>query len=137
MATLTTLTNRFLAAGAFAVAVAAAPIVVALSTPAAPAGPALAECPPTEVADPVTGACQPISDVAPPTENPINPEGAALGPDAITEGTGSGSVGQVPEVNGIPCTGANTGQCIGLQEATGGNNPAGVELPPVPVGVQP
>lgn len=137
MATLTTLTNRLLVAGGFAVAIAAAPVVVALSTPAAPAGPALAECPTTEVADPVTGACQPISDVAPPTENPINPEGAALGPGAITEGSGTGSNGQLPEINGIPCTGGNVGQCIGLQEATGGNNAAGVELPPVPVGVQP
>ncbi len=137
MATLTTLTNRLLVAGGFAVAIAAAPVVVALSTPAAPSSPALAECPSTEIADPVTGACQPFSDVAPPTQNPINPEGAPLEAGAITEGTGSGSVGQLPEVNGIPCTGANVGQCIGLPEATGGGNAAGVELPPVPVGVQP
>jgi hypothetical protein len=137
MATLTTLTNRLLVAGGFAVAIAAAPVMVALSTPAAPSSPALAECPSTEVADPVTGACQPISDVAPPTTNPVNPEGAALAPGALTEGTGSGNVGQLPEVAGIPCTGGNIGQCIGLQEATGQNNAAGVELPPVPVGVQP
>lgn len=137
MASLTTLTHRLLVAGGFAVAVAAAPVVVALSAPTAPSAPALAECPANEVADPVTGACQPITDVAPPTENPINPEGAALGPGALTEGTGSGSVGQLPEINGIPCSGGNIGQCIGLQEATGGNNAAGVELPPVPVGVQP
>ena len=137
MATLTTLTNRLLVAGGFAVAIAAAPVVVALSTPAAPSSPALADCPATELADPATGACQPISDVAPPTQNPINPEGAPLEAGAITEGTGSGSVGQLPEVAGIPCTGANVGQCIGLQEAIGGGNAAGVELPQVPIGVQP
>lgn len=137
MASLTTLTNRLLVAGGFAVAVAAAPVVVALSTPAVPSGSVLADCPDTEILDPVSGACKPIQDVAPPTANPINPENAQLAPGAITEGAGSGNVGQLPEVNGIPCTGANVGQCIGLQEATGGNNAAGVELPPVPVGVQP
>ena len=26
----------------------------------------------------------------------------------------------LPEVDGIPCTGANTGECIGLQESQGG-----------------
>ena len=137
MATLTTLTTRVLVAGGFAVAMAAAPVVVALSAPAAPSGPALAECPSTEILDPVSGACQPIQDVAPPTQNPINPENAQLAPGAITEGTGTGSAGQLPEVAGIPCNGTNIGQCIGLQEATGGNNPGGVTLPHVPVGVQP
>lgn len=137
MASLSTLTNRLLVAGGFAVAVAAAPVVVALSTPAAPSAPALAECAPTEILNPVSGACQPITDVAPPTQNPVNPENAALAPGAITEGTGSGSAGQLPEVAGIPCTGGNIGQCIGLQEATGGGKTDGVELKPVPVGVQP
>lgn len=136
MATLSTLTNRVLVAGGFAVAMAAAPVVVALSAPAAPGAPALAECPSTEIADPVTGACQPIQDVAPPTQSPLNPENAQLAPGALTEGTGTGNVGQLPEVAGIPCNGQNIGQCIGLQEATGGNS-GGVELPKVPVGVQP
>jgi hypothetical protein len=26
----------------------------------------------------------------------------------------------LPEVDGVPCTGANTGECIGLQESQGG-----------------
>jgi len=134
MATLTTFTNRLLIAGGFAIAAVAAPVVVALSASTAPAGPALAECPANELKDPITGACQPISDVAPPTFNPIDPEAAGLQPGSITEGTGTGSVGQLPEVNGIPCTGANTGQCIGLQESQGANN---VQLPPAPIGVQP
>lgn len=135
MATLTALTNRLLIAGGFAVAMAAAPLVVALSTPASPNSPALADCPATEILDPASGACQPIQDVAPPTQNPINPEGAQLAPGAITEGTGSGNAGQLPEVDGIPCNGKNTGMCIGLQESQGGTN--GVTLPPVPVGVSP
>ena len=124
MATISTLTSRLLAAGGFAVAVAAAPVVVALSTPAAPA---LAQCPMTEVLDPVSGACKPIQDVAPPTQNPLNPEGAPLMPGSIT------SNGQLPEVDGIPCTGANTGMCIGLQQSKGTNN---VQLPGVPIGAQ-
>jgi hypothetical protein len=131
MATLTTFTNRLLVAGGFAVAAVAAPVVVALSASTAPAGPALAECPSTELKDPITGACQPFNDVAPPTQNPINPEGAPLEPGSITSGL---NVGQLPEVNGIPCTGGNTGQCIGLEQSKGANN---VELPSAPIGVQP
>ena len=135
MATLSTRTNRLLVAGGFAVAIAAAPVVVALSTPAGPASHAVADCPDTEVADPVSGACQPISDVAPPTQNPINPETAVMAPGAITQGEGSGAVGQLPSVDGVPCTGGNTGQCLGLEESKG---PADtVTLPPVPVGVTP
>ena len=138
MATLPSLTNRLVLAGGFAVAIAVAPVVVALSTPAAAPTPALAECPMTDVVDPVSGACKPIQDVAAPvaapTQNPINPEGAALAPGAITQGIGSGGAGQLPEIDGIPCTGANTGMCIGLQESKGANN---VQLPSAPIGVQP
>ena len=131
MATLTTFTNRLLVAGGFAVAALAAPVVVALSASTAPSGPALAECPQNELKDPITGACQPLSDVAPPTQNPINPEGAPLQPGSITSGL---NVGQLPEVNGIPCTGSNTGMCIGLEQSKGANE---VQLPPAPIGVQP
>ena len=134
MATLTTLTNRLLLAGGFAVAIAAAPVVVALSAPNAAPSPAQAECPMTEIQDPVSGACKPIQDVTPPTQNPINPEGASLAPGGLTQGTGSGGVGQLPQIDGIPCTGANIGQCICLQQSQGAHN---VELPPVQAGVQP
>jgi hypothetical protein len=131
MATHSTLTNRILVAGGFAVAAVATPIIVGLSTPAAPSGPALANCPPNEVVDPASGACRPITNVAPPTMNPINPEGALLAPGSITS---SQNVGELPEINGIPCDGGNTGQCIGLAETLPHNN---VQLPPVPIGVQP
>ena len=74
-------------------------------------------------------------DAAPTTTNPIEPGITDLQPGALTE-SGAGNVGQLPEVNGIPCNGGNTGLCIGLNQ----NNPSntgGVKLPPVPIGVQP
>jgi hypothetical protein len=130
MATLTFLTNRVLVAGGFAVAVAVAPVAIGLSNQAVPSH-AVAECPATEIADPSTGACVPIADVAVPTQNPINPEGAQLQPGGLTQST-PGDVGELPAVNGIPCTGGNVGQCIGLQESQG--SAGNVELPPVPIG---
>jgi hypothetical protein len=63
----------------------------------------------------MTGGCLPATDGAPATLNPINPEGADLQPGSITS-SDAGEVGRLPEVDGIPCTGANTGQCIGLSE---------------------
>jgi hypothetical protein len=134
MATLTALTNRLLIAGGFAVAIAAAPVMVTLATPTGTIGNAVADCPSTEILDPATGACQPIQDVAPPTQNPINPENTTLQPGSLTEGTGTGSVGELPTVDGIPCNGGNTGQCIGLEASQGANK---VQLPSVPIGVTP
>ena len=125
MATSTSFAHRVLVAGGFAVAVSAAPLIAAL---AAPTGPALAQCPSTEVLDPNTGACKPINDQPGPTTNPIEPGVTDLVPGALTE-SGQGNVGQLPEVNGIPCNGDNTGLCMGLQEDN--NNPGGVTLAPV------
>ncbi|WP_313673752.1 intersectin-EH binding protein Ibp1 [Mycolicibacterium sp.] len=134
MATFTTFAHRLLLAGGFAVAVSAAPLVAALAAPAGPAAPVLAECPPGQVLDAVTGACSPIVPQAPQTLNPISPGVTDLAPGALTE-TNPGNVGQLPEINGIPCTGANTGKCIGLEQ----NNPAGAPgaptLAPVVPGV--
>jgi len=135
MATLSTLTNRLLVAGGFAVAIAAAPVVVALSIPAGPASNSVAECPTTEVLDPNSGVCQPISDVTPQTTNPIEPGVTNLAPNGLTESS-QGNLGQLPEVDGIPCNGGNNGLCMGLQEDNASNT-GGVTLPPVPVGVQP
>lgn len=132
MATFTNLTNRLLLAGGFAVAIAAAPLVIAVS---GPAGLALAdECPATEALDTASGACKPIDDVAPPTTNPINPEGSQLQPGSMTEAV-PGDVGELPTVDGIPCTGGNTGECMGLEISQGA--PDNVQLAPVPVGVTP
>jgi len=79
--------RRLALAGGFALTVAAAPAVAAFTVPST--GP-IAACPPGQVANAATGGC----DVQAPT----------------------GPQGGLPQVNGIPCTGANTGQCIGLQQ---------------------
>lgn len=132
MASSTSLARRVLVAGGFAAVVSAAPLVAVLATPAGPASPFLAQCPSTEVLDPNTGACKPISDQTGPTTNPIEPGASDLQPGSLTESS-AGNVGQIPEVNGVPCNGNNTGLCMGLQE----NNPhntGGVTLPPVPIG---
>jgi hypothetical protein len=84
--TMTTV-RRLILAGGFAVAIAAAPAMAVFAVPSASTPTPVAECLIGEVLDPATGACM----AAPP------------------EGT-------VPEVDGIPCTGHNTGECIGLGE---------------------
>ncbi|MCB0923319.1 MAG: intersectin-EH binding protein Ibp1 [Mycobacterium sp.] len=117
----TSRTRRLLLAGCFAAALAAAPVVVAAtSAQTAPAGPALATCPPGETLDTASGACKPNTDNTPTTTNPLNPESAALQPGGLTNSE-AGNVGSLPEVNGVPCTGAGgggggTGNCIGLSE---------------------
>lgn len=116
MATLTVSAQRVLLAGSFAVAAAAAPILIAVAAPDAPAAPALATCPSTEVLDPLTGACKPKTDVVAESTSPIEPGVTGLAPGSITGSGNSGSVGQLPEINGIPCNGSNTGLCMGLQQ---------------------
>jgi len=101
-------TRRLLLAGGFALVV------------AAPIG-AIAD---GETFDETTGGCLPGSVTAPATLNPINPEGANLQPGSVTS-SDPGEVGRLPEVDGIPCTGANTGTCIGLSE----KQPAEIEQP--------
>lgn len=132
MAPLTSLARRTLLAGGFALAVSAAPLVAALATERGPAAPAVAQCPPTEVLDPASGACKPVTDRPAPTFNPVDPGINNLQPGAVTSGQ-PGKVGELPEVNGIPCNGDNTGLCIGLEQ--GKNNPGGVSLQPVVPGV--
>lgn len=78
--------RRLLLAGGFALAVAAAPLAP-LAAVSLPAAHTLAACPDGESQDPATGVCMPKT-----------PTGA------------------LPSVDGIPCTGANTGECIGLSE---------------------
>ncbi|WP_319429845.1 intersectin-EH binding protein Ibp1 [Mycobacterium sp. RTGN5] len=87
MAKLKDSAQRLALAGGFAFAVAAAPALAAFAVPAA--GP-MAACPAGQAVNPATGGCE------------VQP---AAGPQ-----------GGLPQVNGIPCTGANTGQCIGLQQ---------------------
>ncbi len=117
MTSLTNATRRLLLAGGFALVV-AAPIGASAATDHGSALPAVASCPQGEIVDPDTGRCMPGEGVSPVTLDPINPEGAPLQPGSITSSQ-PGEVGRLPEVNGIPCSGANTGQCIGLIESQG------------------
>lgn len=121
MATLSSLAQRVLLTGGFALAVAAGPLVTAaISHPAGPL-PALATCPSGEVLDQASGACKPTTDkTTQPGVNPIDPEKVPLQPGEITSSR-PGDVGSLPEVDGIPCNsnhsgGGSTGACIGLEE---------------------
>jgi hypothetical protein len=101
MATLKNSARRLAIAGGFALAVAAAPAVAAFTLPSTGPAPAVAACAPGEVVNPETGQCAP---------GPVS-----TNPGEISNSM-PGATGSLPEVQGIPCTGANTGTCIGLQE---------------------
>jgi hypothetical protein len=101
--------RRILLAGGLSIAIAAAPAAAFVMSSHAPAGSAVA-CPAGEVEDIYIGECVP--EMAPNTPGGNYPTPTGTG---ITSST-PGDSGSVPEVQGIPCTGANTGQCIGLQE---------------------
>ncbi|MCG7608187.1 intersectin-EH binding protein Ibp1 [Mycolicibacterium sp. (ex Dasyatis americana)] len=103
MATFPISMRRLIFAGGFALAAAAAPAIVAFSAPV-PSGPVLA-CPTGEEEDLYTGNCVPHTV-------PNSPGGFSSIPGnpnlpAVNEPGGGGS---------IPCTGANSGECIGLAE---------------------
>ncbi len=95
MATLE-LSKRLILAGGFAVAVAIAPAVAVFAVPTAIP---LAQCPAGEEEDQFTQAC--IPHTVPNSGSVFTP--IAGNPD-------------IPAVDGIPCTGHNSGQCIGLAE---------------------
>lgn len=102
---------RLLTTGGVA-AIIAAPLVIAFAGPHASTP--LAECPPGQVVNALTGICGPLDDIEAPA-NPLNPAGVPLQPGAITSAE-PGQIGQLPEINGIPCNGGNTGLCIALSE---------------------
>jgi hypothetical protein len=97
MASLHLPTRRLILAGGFAAMIAAAPAVALFATPTA-VGPAasVAACPTGESEDIYTGVCVP--DLVPNSPEFTVPAGG------------------MPEIDGIPCTGRNSGQCIGLGE---------------------
>ncbi|WP_280833182.1 intersectin-EH binding protein Ibp1 [Mycolicibacterium frederiksbergense] len=111
MATFPFSMRRLILAGGFAVAVAAAPAITAFALPMS-SGPAVA-CPSGEEEDLYTGVCVPhtvpnsTSSFSPIAGNPDLP--------AVNMPGGGGS---------IPCTGANSGQCIGLAEEAQAQGPA-------------
>jgi hypothetical protein len=96
MATLE-LSKRLIVAGAFAVAVAAAPAVAVFAVPSASVP--LAQCPGGEEEDIFTGICVPHTV----------PNSGSM----FSSIPGNPSL---PAIGGIPCTGHNSGQCIGLGE---------------------
>ena len=87
MATFQSPIRRLILAGGFAVAIAAAPAVAVFAVPTTSLPTQVAECLMGEVQDPATGICMPAP-----------------------------AQGGVPEIQGVPCTGQNTGECIGLGE---------------------
>jgi hypothetical protein len=99
MATLHLPTRRLILAGGFAVAIAAAPAVAIFAVPTSGStAPTVSACAGGETEDQFTNVCVP--DLV-----PNSPSFSSTSP-----------VGGLPEENGIPCTGANSGQCIGLAE---------------------
>lgn len=97
----TTPVRRLLLAGGFVVTIAAAPAVALFAVPAAGPSAPVAACPNGEVEDLYTDIC--------------TPEMSPNQPGGVSYST-PGDTNSVPEINGIPCTGRNTGQCIGLSE---------------------
>jgi hypothetical protein len=91
--------RRLLLAGGFALAVAAAPAVAAVAMPSMTTGPHLADCAPGEDNDMYTGECTPFA--VPNSPEPFTT--SAANPD-------------IPEIDGVPCTGHDSGACIGLAE---------------------
>ncbi len=67
-----------------------------------------------------TAANQPPDQCPIATNGPANPVGhSGYGYSSLLEANhiplALGKPGSLPKINGIPCTGANTGKCIGLQ----------------------
>jgi hypothetical protein len=106
MATLKLPARRLILAGGFAVAIAAGPAVAVLAVPNNSA-PAIAACPSGESEDTFTNMCVP--DLV-----PNSPQ------------AGHTSPGGLPSIDGIPCTGGNSGQCIGLSEEQQAEGPMAV-----------
>jgi hypothetical protein len=95
MANLHPSARRLVLAGGFALAIAGAPAVAAFAIPSL--APSFgAACPGGESEDTYTSSCTP--DLVP--NSPVVQQ----------------SQGGLPSVDGIPCTGGNSGQCIGLSE---------------------
>jgi hypothetical protein len=105
--------RRMILAGGFAVAVAAAPAIAVFAVPATDAAPMAQGCLSGEEADQFTGHCVPhtVPHSGPVfTTQPGNPD--------------------IPEVMGIPCSGHNSGRCIGLAEEAQAQT---VTPPPAPI----
>lgn len=89
--------RRLLVAGGFTIATLGAPAVLALGGPVSTALLGDTSCPPGMTADPVSGSCLGSS--------------SDQGPAPV-----DAAPNQLGQIDGIPCTGRNTGECIGLSE---------------------
>jgi hypothetical protein len=97
MTTSSITTRRLILAGGFALAIAIAPAVAIVAHPTHSVP--LAACDAGEEEDVFTTVCTPFMV-------PNSPQGfttTAANPD-------------IPEINGVPCTGRDSGACIGLSE---------------------
>ena len=98
MATLHLPTRRFILAGGFAVAIAAAPALAIFAAPTADTSVPVAQCPTGEESDTFTGSCVPHTV-----------------PNSPVFGTIPGDP-QLPSIDGIPCVGGHQGVCRGLAQ---------------------
>jgi hypothetical protein len=114
MATMKFPARRLIIAGGFAMAVAAAPAVAFVAMPT-PAATPLAQCPGGEEHDLYTSLCVP--HLVPNAGQPYSAIGG--NPDLASVNIPGGG-------GGIPCTGHNSGQCIGLAEEAASEGPAAV-----------
>ena len=103
-------TPRLLLSCGFAVAALAMPIT-AIATGPAPAVPQAA-CPAGEENDVFSGDCQTF--LSPNTHTVNGPDYSGNFSEHLS--TVNGANPDIPEIDGIPCTGDNAGECIGLSE---------------------
>ena len=98
------LSRRSILLGRFALVVA----VPAIASVGVPAPSSAADCLPGYVLQPISGSCI--------LSGPTN------APDSMPGNTHQTIPGNpnLPAIDGIPCTGANSGECIGLQGSQGG-----------------
>jgi hypothetical protein len=105
------LSKRLILAGGFAVALAAAPAIAVFAVPSNSVP--LAQCPAGEEEDQFTGTC--IPHTVPNSGFSSTPGNPGLPSVNLPGGGGS-----------IPCTGANSGQCIGLAEESQAEGPQAI-----------
>ncbi len=111
MATSRISASRLILAAGFSAAAIAVPAVATVVMTNAQA-PTIAACPGGESEDTFTGECAP--DLVPNSPEPISGSSSIAGNPSL------------PAVDNIPCTGANTGQCIGLGEEQQAEGPMAV-----------
>ena len=90
---------RLLIAGAFTLAVTAVPAVAMVAQPQPIHSAPVAACTPGEEVDVYTTVCTPF-----------------LVPNSPSGFTTTAANPDIPEIDGIPCTGRDSGACIGLAE---------------------